>query len=75
MACRGNCGCPTRNLSPKVPEAILFAPIEENIPLLKEWILKRSKSFSFNVVNEAIDRDVSLGVFEWVPMDTPTTWC
>ena len=26
-------------------------------------------------VKEAIDRDVALGVLEWVPPDAPTTWC
>ena len=26
-------------------------------------------------VKEAIDKDVSLGVLEWVPLDVPTTWC
>ena len=116
VARRGECGCPIRELPPEVPDAIPFAPVIENVPKLKEWILERYKSSSFNVcphqplplvtssppmrlymeesarpvaihkappvpvhweaqVKEAIDRDVALGVLEWVPLDTPTTWC
>merc|ERR1712130_736069 len=116
LPCRGECGCPIRELPPEVPDAIPFPPVIENVSKLKEWILERYKSSSFNVcphqplplvtssppmrlymeesarpvaihkappvpvhweaqVKEAIDRDVALGVLEWVPPDNPTTWC
>merc|ERR1711929_58398 len=46
---RGKCGCPITELPPEVPDAIPFAPIIENVPKLKEWILERYKSLSFNM--------------------------
>ena len=46
---RASCGCPKKTLPPKVPDAIPFAPVIENVPKLKEWILERYKSSSFNV--------------------------
>ena len=35
-------------LPPEVPDLIPYSPIEENITLLKEWILESYKSSSFN---------------------------
>merc|ERR1712130_867733 len=49
VPCRGECGCPIRELPPEVPDVIHFDPVVENIPKLKDWILERYKSSSFNV--------------------------
>ena len=42
------CRCPTRELPPKTPPQLPCDPTEENLPALKEYILKRYASSAFN---------------------------
>ena len=42
------CSCPPRELPPTVPPVLPCAPTPENLPLLKEYILKRYASSAFN---------------------------
>lgn len=108
------CGCPFRE-SPPSPPNIPYEATEDNVPRLKEFLLKHYGSSTFNTcshqplpllhgpplefnlkkdavpskvrvpavipihwrkkVKEGIDRDIDLGVLEWVPLNTPETWC
>lgn len=42
------CGCPPRTKTPERPEVIPFAPTDENVPKLKEWLLDAFASSAFN---------------------------
>ena len=42
------CSCPKRTLAPDLPTSLPYPPCKENIPKLKDWILDRYSSSSFN---------------------------
>ena len=42
------CKCPQRTSVPPKPKTLPFAPIPENIPKMKEWLLNRYASSTFN---------------------------
>ena len=42
------CGCPQRSAVPPRPKSLPFAPIPENIPKMKQWLLDRYSSSTFN---------------------------
>ena len=44
----GSCECPTRVLPPKAPAALPFPCIPENNSKMKEWLLQRFSSSTFN---------------------------
>ena len=108
------CRCPVRTIDPQLPE-LPCEPTEENIPIMKAYLLQYFESSTFNEcehqplplingpdfeikvregavpivvrvpatipiywrekVKKQLDRDVEMGVLEWVPMNTPETWC
>ena len=43
------CKCPTRTRPPEPPCTISFAPMEENVPKLKQWISNHYASSAFNM--------------------------
>ncbi len=42
------CGCPLRQLPPERPTSLPFAAVEENTELMKNWLLERFASSTFN---------------------------
>ena len=42
------CDCPARTNPPSRPQKLPFQPIESNIPKMKEWLLARFASSTFN---------------------------
>ena len=44
----GLCKCPQRTAVPPKPKNLPFAPTEENIPKMKQWLLDRYASSTFN---------------------------
>ena len=51
LTCREacDCTCPDRSMPPEVPPTIPFAPTEENVPKLEQWIREHYASSAFNV--------------------------
>ena len=43
-----SCQCPQRELPPPRPDRLPFEPTAENIPRMKEWLLQRYASSTFN---------------------------
>ena len=43
------CSCPNRTLPPTDPPKLPCSPIEENLPILKQYLLDRYTSSSFNI--------------------------
>ena len=46
------CSCPKRQKPPAVPTDIPFKPTEENIGIIKQWIVDRYRSSTFNTCEE-----------------------
>ena len=44
----GLCKCSQRTSDPPMPKTLPFAPTPENIPRMKEWLLNRFASSTFN---------------------------
>ena len=44
----GACNCPQRSAVPMKPTVLPFAPVPENIERMKEWLLERYASSTFN---------------------------
>ena len=42
------CGCKVREKPPKRPDKLPFDPKEENVPKMREWLLRRFESSTFN---------------------------
>jgi len=58
------CHCFQRSEAPEKPDTIPYAPTKENVPKLKEWLLKRFASSGFNKCTHQ-----ELGTMTGVPMD------
>ena len=43
-----DCGCPLRSKPPAKPSKLPFTPTQENIPKMRQWILDRYESSTFN---------------------------
>ena len=48
----GKCNCPKRTIPPTVPAALPYPATEENVEKLKQWILNRYQSSTFNTCEE-----------------------
>ena len=44
----GTCDCPKRSVVPDRPQSLPFEPEPENIPKMKDWLLKHFESSTFN---------------------------
>ena len=110
------CDCPRRTTPPTDMPTLPCDPTEQNLPILRDYILQRFASSAFNCcerqplpmmenspplrlfvdpvaspyavtspakiplhwdqqVKAGLDRDVSLGVIEKVPVNEPVKWC
>ena len=43
------CGCPKHSMPPQKPEALPFAPVEENVERMKAWLIEFFAGFTFNI--------------------------